>query len=116
MKAWPRPNPRSGFRSNLIGRGDRYIAPAQTPWCSFLRVDRIFVDINFYSQHHVFNIDDAVPLDRVMAVEIYRQFEDVPEEWKADAWPTPSAAAMRGRYLHVPPKCALVQIWTKIAW
>lgn len=116
MKAWPKPNPQAGFRSNFIGKNGRFIAPAENPACAYLRVDRKIVDASFYARQAVNNIDDAVPLERVMAVEIYRRFEDVPEEWRLDAWPTPSAAALRDRHRHTPPKCAFVQVWTNIAW
>lgn len=116
MKAWPKPNAQAGFRSNIIGKNGRFIAPAGNPACAYLRVDRKIVDANFYARQAVNNIDDALPLERVMAVEIYRRFEDVPEEWRLDAWPTPSAAALRDRHQHSPPKCAFVQIWTNIAW
>ena len=60
----------------------------------------------------------------IAGMEVYRQFSEVPKEFRFDAWP--NAPTERGvtppRYIgsirkNIPiPPCGLVNIWTKAAW
>ena len=60
----------------------------------------------------------------IMGVEIYRQFSEVPEVFKHDAWPddpsqrgvTPVRQIGTRRNMSYMPACGLVNIWTKGAW
>ena len=59
----------------------------------------------------------------IAGVEVYRQFSEVPEELRQDAWPDPAARGVTPiRYVgsirkNIPlPACGLVAFWTKGAW
>ena len=69
-------------------------------------------------------LEDLVPTGHdVMAIEIYRDFQEVPPEFRMDAWPgstptqraTPSAA-IGGRRRTEDKPCGLVSVWTRAAW
>lgn len=71
-------------------------------------------------------LEDLVPSGHdVMAIEIYREFTEVPPEFRLDAWPGSNAASKRA----VPSRgtvgrgsrgedhpCGLVSVWTRAAW
>ncbi len=68
-------------------------------------------------------LEDLVPTGHdIMAIEIYREFQEVPPEFRIDAWPgssveqraTPSRA-MGSRRAEDRP-CGLVSVWTRAAW
>jgi hypothetical protein len=69
-------------------------------------------------------LEDLVPNGYdVMAIEIYRDFQEVPPEFRMEAWPgstasqraTPSAA-LGGRRRPEEKPCGLVSVWTRAAW
>jgi hypothetical protein len=75
-------------------------------------------------------LQDLVPTGHdVMGMEIYREFKEVPEEWRMDAWPSEQGAGTATSNRRVPlplgqrPRernddvpCGLVAIWTRAAW
>ena len=71
-------------------------------------------------------LEDLVPTGHdVMAIEVYRQFKEVPPEFKLDAWPgsagraTPRAVPTRGMQAgrqSADTPCGLVSVWTRAAW
>jgi hypothetical protein len=71
--------------------------------CLMVRIDRLMVAARMrYST--ATNLDEMVPLDRLMAVELYTRFSDVPSEWKMDAF-APGAGT-----------CTFLQLWTTLTW
>lgn len=71
-------------------------------------------------------LEDLVPTGHdVMAIELYREFSEVPAEFRLDAWPgpnagsqrvAPSSAAMTRRARAEDHPCGLVSVWTRAAW
>lgn len=76
-------------------------------------------------------LHDLLPTgDEVMGIEVYREFKEVPEQWRMDAWPgdevrdrnatrtarvrLPLGAQPRGKNSN--PPCGLVAVWTRAAW
>jgi carboxypeptidase family protein len=68
-------------------------------------------------------LEDLVPTGHdVMAIEVYREFSEVPAEFRLDAWPgakpgqraVPNTASIGRRGAEGP--CGLVSIWTRAAW
>ena len=68
-------------------------------------------------------LEDLVPTGHdVMAIEVYREFSEVPPEFRLDAWPgakpgqraVPNTASIGRREPQGP--CGLVSIWTRAAW
>ncbi len=71
-------------------------------------------------------LEDLVPTGHdVMAIEGYREFKEVPPEFKLDAWPgsagvaapraVPSRGISVGRQQQDAP-CGLISVWTRAAW
>ena len=71
-------------------------------------------------------LEDLVPTGHdVMAIEVYREFKEVPPEFRLDAWPgsagraapraVPSRGISVGRRQQDAP-CGLVSVWTRAAW
>lgn len=71
-------------------------------------------------------LEDLVPTGHdVMAIEVYREFKEVPPEFKLDAWPgsagmtapraRPSTGIQVGRQQQDAP-CGLISVWTRAAW
>jgi hypothetical protein len=70
-------------------------------------------------------LEDLVPTGHdVMAIEIYREFKEVPPEFRMEAWPGSNSASQRarpttaigGRRRGEAPPCGLVSVWTRPAW
>lgn len=71
-------------------------------------------------------LEDLVPTGHdVMAIEVYREFKEVPPEFRLDAWPgsagkatpraQPSVGLQAGRQ-HNDAPCGLIGVWTRAAW
>ena len=71
-------------------------------------------------------LEDLVPTGHdVMAIEVYREFKEVPPEFKLDAWPgsagvaapraVPTRGIQVGRNQQDAP-CGLISVWTRAAW
>ena len=71
-------------------------------------------------------LEDLVPTGHdVMAIEVYREFKEVPAEFRLDAWPgsagmtapraRPTTGMRAGRRSQDTP-CGLVSVWTRAAW
>ena len=71
-------------------------------------------------------LEDLVPTGHeVMAIEVYREFKEVPPELKLDAWPgsagvaapraVPNRGIQVGRRQQDTP-CGLISVWTRAAW
>lgn len=71
-------------------------------------------------------LEDLVPTGHdVMAIEVYREFKEVPPELRLDAWPGSNAGVnterarpnvgVGGRSSSDKP-CGLVSVWTRAAW
>jgi hypothetical protein len=69
-------------------------------------------------------LEDLVPSGHdVMGIEVYREFGEVPEEFRLDAWPgwrpgqraVPNTRSLDRRGASDAP-CGLVSIWTRAAW
>jgi hypothetical protein len=71
-------------------------------------------------------LEDLVPTGHdVMGIEVYREFKEVPVEFKLDAWPNsagkadprarPNRGISVGRQQQDTP-CGLVSVWTRAAW
>jgi hypothetical protein len=70
-------------------------------------------------------LQDLVPTGHdVMAIEVYREFKEVPPELRLDAWPGSTAASQRakattaavGRRRGADTPCGIVNVWTRAAW
>ena len=71
-------------------------------------------------------LEDLIPTGHdVMAIEVYREFKEVPPEFKLDAWPgsagmtAPRAVPSRGIQVGRRPQdtpCGLISVWTRAAW
>jgi len=70
-------------------------------------------------------LEDLVPTGHdVMAIEIYREFTEVPPEFRLDAWPGQRPGSQRaaptkasvGRSSQQDTPCGLVSVWTRAAW
>ena len=70
-------------------------------------------------------LEDLVPSGHdVMAIEVYREFDEVPPEFRLDAWPGPAAnqravpsrSAVGSRSSRESQPCGLVSVWTRAAW
>ena len=76
-------------------------------------------------------LHDLVPTgDDVMGIEVYREFKEVPEQWRMDAWPDSEVRDRNARTtarVRLPlgaqprdkinnPPCGLVAVWTRAAW
>lgn len=71
-------------------------------------------------------LEDLVPTGHdVMAIEVYREFKEVPPEFRLDAWPgsagiaTPRAVPNRGISVgrgQQDAPCGLISVWTRAAW
>ena len=71
-------------------------------------------------------LEDLVPTGHdVMAIEVYREFKEVPPEFRLDAWPgsaglkdpraKPSTGVQGSRRQQDTP-CGLISVWTRAAW
>ena len=71
-------------------------------------------------------LEDLVPTGHdVMAIEVYREFKEVPPEFRLDAWPgsagktvpraRPNRGIQVGRRQQDTP-CGLISVWTRAAW
>ena len=71
-------------------------------------------------------LEDLVPSGQdVMAIEVYREFKEVPPDFRLDAWPgqnpggnraAPSRGLMGRRAQAEDRPCGLVSVWTRAAW
>lgn len=71
-------------------------------------------------------LEDLVPTGHdVMAIEVYREFGEVPAEFRLNAWPgsnsagqrvAPSSGAMSRRTRNEDRPCGLVSVWTRASW
>jgi hypothetical protein len=70
-------------------------------------------------------LEDLVPTGHdVMAIEVYREFKEVPPEFRMDAWPgstvgrraTPSSGVVGRRSRAQDNPCGVVSVWTRAAW
>ena len=70
-------------------------------------------------------LEDLIPTGHdVMAIEVYREFEEVPPEFRVDAWPgetigqraLPSRGMMSRSDARTSRPCGLVAVWTRAAW
>jgi hypothetical protein len=70
-------------------------------------------------------LEDLVPTGHdVMAIEVYREFTEVPPEFRLDAWPgssagqraVPSNGTLSRRSRAEDRPCGLVSVWTRAAW
>ena len=70
-------------------------------------------------------LEDLVPTGHdVMAIEVYREFSEVPPELRLDAWPgskagqraVPNTASIGRRGGGPDGPCGLVSVWTRAAW
>jgi hypothetical protein len=90
-----------------------------------------FVPHSFPGESMYPTLHDLVPTgDEVMGIEVYREFQEVPEEFRMDAWPDPEVRdrnAPRTARVRLPlgaqprakqsnPPCGLVAVWTRAAW
>jgi hypothetical protein len=73
-------------------------------------------------------LNEVVPnTDDVMGIEVYREFKEVPPDFRLDAWPMsrsqmgmqtrrPDEYPNRRLPAGEPPPCGIVNIWTRAAW
>lgn len=70
-------------------------------------------------------LEDLVPTGHdVMAIEVYREFAEVPPEFRLDAWPgqtagqraVPSRGSISRSDARQSHPCGLVAVWTRVAW
>jgi hypothetical protein len=62
------------------------------------RCTLVWVD-EWYGRPRSLRFVDAIPVEDIAAIEIYRTYRDVPEELR----------------IHVYP-CGLINVWTRAAW
>lgn len=70
-------------------------------------------------------LEDLIPTGHdVMAIEVYREFAEVPPEFRIDAWPgetagqraLPSRGTVSRSDARQSRPCGLVAVWTRAAW
>jgi hypothetical protein len=99
--------------------------------CLYIRINRVNVAL-LLAQRKADNIDELIPVEDVRGVELYLAYDDMPEEWRADAYPLGLVRVARRnggfttmgdigrqrltRTVGGAPRCPLLQVWTSNAW
>lgn len=104
------------------------ISPVR-PFGPYLRtLDGQFLTTQAGGQCLVFRVDRRPPVNNpyggvdgidpmaIMGVEVYRNFREVPSDWRFDAWTATSSGSTRTRGATNRTACGYIQIWTVTAW
>jgi hypothetical protein len=85
----------------------------------------------FYQSEHLFpTLEDIVPTGHdVMGIEVYREFKEVPAEYRLTAWVGNTSGGQATGHYGVDPNakrgsvsgkidepCGIITVWTKAAW
>ncbi len=106
--------------------GDRKITSTEGWRCLYFMVNRIPVSSLPNAPTGTSNfptLEDLVPTGHdVMGIEVYRDFKEVPSEFRLEAWPGSTASQRAapttgfGTRRSAQSPCGLVSVWTRAAW
>ena len=110
----------------ILIEGDRKITSTEGWRCLYFMVNRVPVSSLPNAPPGTSNyptLEDLVPTGHdVMGIEVYRDFKEVPSEFRLDAWPGSTASQRAapttgfGMRRSAQSPCGLVSVWTRAAW